>query len=995
MPQKSIGEDTGITQEATNASQINKRLTVLLNMIPDMLIFKDGEGRWLVTNDTAKMFFQLEGISWQGKTDLELIGLHPEFRAIHEKHLAEDEKAWQTGLEVVVGESLAMEGGQLATFDLRRVPLFNRDGQREGLVIIGRNITERKTADMALQEGLKHQRQLADFNLLLGEINQAIALADDEQALLYDICALAIRYTNMSLAWIGKPDARGDFQVLAAAGETRHLDGNKTSSREDFAEGRGPTGRAWRQQQAIYNAELSQDPSMGTWRECAAHYYGLRDSASLPIHRGGSVWAVLNIYKDSENAFDTDIRSILEEVAKDIGFGLDRLDLFHQERDALIFNAALLNNLTAGVIVLRYPDRIIEQANVRTLEIFGATAMETMVGHSMRNFFPDDASFQRVGETAREILVRSQGMSRDVPYQKLDGSLIYVDISGQKLPRKEREPERIVWTLVDVTERHNLMEELAKYSLSDPLTALPNRRALDAELDRAVARADRSEKLLAVCMLDLDGFKPVNDTYGHDAGDYVLQILAKRLQSVLRRTDFVARLGGDEFVILAEELDRMDPLESILDKIGEAVHAPIALEDGQTVRIGLSMGVCIYPFVEGDESDALLRLADQALYQSKAHKTDREHFWVLFGEERSVLHTPAQHLLDAGALEVWYQPVLSGGSRKVVGVEALARLRDDNGRILYPAEFLPQLSVDDLTNLSSMVLTQALEDLKKLDNLGWSLWVSFNVVPESFCGSCVPCLQGVIGASGVAPQRITLEILEGSDFLERNVALSALQGIKEMGIRLALDDVGSAYASLLRLKELPIDEIKLDQGFVRFLGERPQDLHFVRTIQDLASELQLDLVVEGVETPDILDAMLTTGVPYLQGYAISKPLPLTSLQQFLSGYAIDTGTHPASLFGLYAGTLKLHTAIKNMLLINSTQLDIASLADGHQCRGHSVLHRFGYGDDSHLVQLHNAYHLALGAIARDTSDHGSWKVMEFALNEFLQALLGARHHRLS
>ncbi len=242
--------------------------------------------------------------------------------------------------------------------------------------------------------------------------------------------------------------------------------------------------------------------------------------------------------------------------------------------------------------------------------------------------------------------------------------------------------------------------------------------------------------------------------------------------------------------------------------------------------------------------------------------------------------------------------------------------------------------------------------------------------------------DGNFGGSGLQPQ--------GSDFLERNVALSVLQDIKEMGIRLALDDVGSAYASLLRLKELPIDEIKLDQGFVRSLGERPQDLHFVRTIQDLASELQLDLVVEGVETPDILDAMLTTGVPHLQGYAISKPLPLNSLQQFLSGYAIDNDTHPTSLLGFYAGTLKSHAAIKNMLLINPTQLDMASLADGHQCRGHSVLHRFGYGDDSHLVQLHNAYHLALGAIARDTSDDDSWMVMEFALNEFLQALLEAR-----
>lgn len=532
------------------------------------------------------------------------------------------------------------------------------------------------------------------------------------------------------------------------------------------------------------------------------------------------------------------------------------------------------------------------------------------------------------------------------------------------------------------------IENLARH---DMLTHLPNRRFLEEQLEQAMARAERHGKRLAVCMLDLDGFKPVNDAYGHEAGDAVLVTLGKRLPEALRKSDFVARLGGDEFVLLVEDLSGPNDLTPILAKVEEAMNTPIPLNNGEIVQISGSMGIALYPFGKEETGDQLLRSADHALYESKSHKADREHFWR-FGDKnaaRERQRTPAQRLLSEGAMEVWYQPVLSGGSRKVVGVEALARLRDDDGKILYPAEFLPQLSVNDLSNLSSMVLTQALEDLKKLDNLGWPLWVSFNVAPESFCGNCVPCLQGVIGASGVDPQRITLEILEGSDFLERNVALSVLHDIKGMGIRLALDDVGSAYASLLRLKELPIDEIKLDQGFVRFLGERPQDLHFVRTIQDLASELQLDLVVEGVETSDILGAMLTTGVPYLQGYAISKPLPLTSLQQFLSSYAVDTGTQPVSLFGLYAGTLKLHAAIKNMLLINSTQLDIASLTDGRLCRGHSVLHRFGYGDDSHLVQLHNAYHLALGAIARDTSDHGSWRVMEFAMNEFLQALLGA------
>ena len=530
------------------------------------------------------------------------------------------------------------------------------------------------------------------------------------------------------------------------------------------------------------------------------------------------------------------------------------------------------------------------------------------------------------------------------------------------------------------------IENLARH---DTLTGLPNRRFLGEQLEQAMARATSHAKLLAVCILDLDGFKPVNDAYGHEAGDEVLVTLGKRLLGTLRKADFVARLGGDEFVLLVEDLAGPNDLAPILTRVEEVMNTPIPLGNGKNIQIAGSMGIALYPFGKEETGDQLLRSADLALYERKSNKTDREHFWAVGDKNaaREWQRTPAQYLLDAGALEVWYQPVLSGASRNVAGVEALARLRDDNGSILYPADFLPQLSVDDLTKLSSMVLTQALEDLKELDKLGWSLWVSFNFAPESFCRNCVPSLQGVISASGVDPKRITLEILESSDFLERNVSLSVLHDIKGMGVRLALDDIGSAYASLLRLKELPIDEIKLDQGFVRFLRERPQDLPFVRTIQDLASDLQLDLVVEGVETTEILDAMLTMGVPYLQGYAISKPLPLSGLQQFLSGYVMDTGRHPARLFGLYAGTLKLHAAIKNMLLINATQLDIASLVDGHQCRGHSVLHRFGYGDDSHLVQLHNTYHRALGAIARDTGNHSSWKLMESALNEFLQALL--------
>ncbi|MGC9208145.1 EAL domain-containing protein, partial [Acidithiobacillus sp.] len=286
------------------------------------------------------------------------------------------------------------------------------------------------------------------------------------------------------------------------------------------------------------------------------------------------------------------------------------------------------------------------------------------------------------------------------------------------------------------------------------------------------------------------------------------------------------------------------------------------------------------------------RLADQALYESKAHKSDRERSWVLFGEERKAPRTPAQRLLDAGALEVWYQPILDNRARRVVGVEALARLRDGDGKIWSPAEFLPQLQGKDLFELSRQVLQQALIDLSVLDALGLSLWVSVNIDPHSVSDACVACLREMIVHGAVDPSRITLEILEGSDFLEQQAALEHLLALKAQGIRLALDDVGSAYASLLRMKDLPIDEIKLDQGFVRTLEERPQDLHFVAAIQDLAAGMGVDLVVEGVETEDILDAVTVLGVKFLQGYGIARPMPLAQLQEFLAHQPSLHRQHP-------------------------------------------------------------------------------------------------------
>ncbi|OCX83963.1 hypothetical protein A6P08_09625 [Acidithiobacillus thiooxidans] len=550
-------------------------------------------------------------------------------------------------------------------------------------------------------------------------------------------------------------------------------------------------------------------------------------------------------------------------------------------------------------------------------------------------------------------------------------------------------------TLMQWRNKNELIEkndELKKIARHDGLTGLPNRRFLENQMEKAIARAERHNRLLAVCMMDLDGFKPVNDTYGHQAGDEVLVALGKRLPEALRKSDFVARLGGDEFVMLLEDLEDLDALFQILKKIEETIAAPIPLSSGETVQIRASMGVAIYPFEDTDTEDQLLRLADQALYESKTHKADREHFWVLFGEEihQSAPRTPAQHLLDAKALEVWYQPIMDSQTRRVVGVEALARLRDTEGTLWPPAKFLPQLQDVDFFDLSKKVLTQALADLPILDAQGCRLWASVNIDPVSISEDCITCLREMIAQGSVDPSRITLEILEGSNFLEQQAALEHLSEMKALGVHLALDDVGSAYSSLLRLKDLPIDEIKLDQGFIRTLGNRPQDLHFVAAIQDLAAGLGVNLVVEGVETEDILDAVTVMSVPLLQGYAIAKPMPLAELQTFL-GRAPIHPSHPNSLLGLYAKQLVHHNVLKKAIHQDPRLVDYTTLLDAISCPVHADIQRLGADNVGLLDELHQEYHRAiavLGAQMIASPATNDWTDVEHAQETLEQAIMG-------
>jgi diguanylate cyclase (GGDEF)-like protein/PAS domain S-box-containing protein len=853
-----------------------------------------------------------------------------------------------------------------------------------------RDITQRKVLEAGLRDNALRLQRLTDFNILIAQVNESISTSLDEQQLLQDVCDLSIRYAHLALAVITRPDASGRFQYLNAAGKTAFLDDLQSSNAlasidPSIPEGRGAYASVWREAQPLFTDSVLSAAFAQPWHERFRHFE-LKSYAVLPIFRQGQIFGLFVLYHSEENIFDHDLSATLTELGHDISRGLDHIDLMYQERTMFAFNEALLNSLTVGVIVARYPERVIERVNPRTLEIYGASSMADLVGHFGQELFPDTEPYEMVGKFAERVLMEGGGMLHDVPYRRLNGTPIYADLSGQKLLTKAGEPERIVWTLVDVTERHHLMDNLSKQSLSDLLTGLPNRRALDVEMERAIARMGRDEKLLAVCMLDLDDFKPVNDTYGHDAGDRVLQVVAQRLQKTLRKTDLVSRLGGDEFVLLVENLDHLDRLKTILDKVVEVIQAPIALEDGQMVSVGLSMGVSIYPFVEGDH---LLRLADQALYKNKSHKVDRLSFWTLYGEQTPQRENLAQKLLHGGGLRVFYQPVLGNHGHTVIGIEALARLQDDDGHILLPAEFLPMLNHDELFELSSRVLEQSLLDLKTLDQ-NLALWVSVNIDPQNVTDACVIRLRDLIAGGGIAPGRIYLEILEGSNFDDQILALGHLNSLKALGIRLALDDIGSAYSSLLRLKDLPIDKIKLDQGFIRQLEQKPRDLYFVASMLDLANGLNVELVVEGVETEDILDAMMMLGIPNMQGYAIAYPMPYQALRIFLLQVPSYDRTHPASLLGLYAKQLANHNALKKVILQNPLLIDRQTLLDSCACPIHHDLNQLQIPDGHVIHLLHGEYHRAITAMSdliviTPTTD--DWDAVDAAYEALQKAII--------
>jgi diguanylate cyclase (GGDEF)-like protein len=411
-------------------------------------------------------------------------------------------------------------------------------------------------------------------------------------------------------------------------------------------------------------------------------------------------------------------------------------------------------------------------------------------------------------------------------------------------------------------------------------------------LQIGLAQARRACNVLGVCYLDLDGFKPVNDRFGHEAGDRLLVEVASRLTMALRAGDTVARLGGDEFVLLLSGLPDIEECQQTLDRLLKAVAKPYAV-GGQTVEISASIGVTLFPYDDTDP-DTLLRHADQAMYAAKESGRNRYHQFDPEHDRRARAHRDAivriEEGLLAGEFVLYYQPKIDMRHGKVVGAEALIRWNHPSRDLLPPSEFLPFVENTEFSvRLGDWVIEQALTQMEAWFQAGTALPVSVNISARHLQQKDMTARLAAALARHpkVPPQHFELEILETSALDDILHVTGLIEECQQLGVSFALDDFGTGYSSLSYFKRLPAETLKIDQSFVRDMLRDTEDLAIVEGVIGLADAFRRKVIAEGVETVAHGVLLLHLGCDLAQGYGIARPMPAEAIPDWIASWRPD------------------------------------------------------------------------------------------------------------
>lgn len=729
----------------------------------------------------------------------------------------------------------------------------------------------------------KAEHQLANLNLLylvLSHTNKAIVRLRDPNELFNKICEIAVKYGDFKMAWIGIIDGQIVRPEFYAGEETGYL--KQMQMRVDDSElAQGPVGRAARFQQVSCVNNVSTDPSFSPWRQ-AAEQRGFKALAAVPIKTQKKVIGIFTLYSSNENVFDDAMLSLLSSLSDDISAAYRNIqqEKLQKEADATIRKLSSAIEQGVNAVLIANAEGLVEYVNKGFINL-SAYSAEDVVGLNQAEFQSGLFHSHVYLEVCHHVSEHDHWQG-EVLNKRKEGEHYWSILSVSCIRNDENAITHYLWSSTDNTKLHDAQETINRLAFYDSLTGLANRRLLMDRLEHAIMGAKRHGEMVAVMMCDLDNFKMINDSLGHDAGDELLKHISNTMKNFIREDDLVARLGGDEFVVVLDGIENSGEIIDIASAILSQLEKPIDLL-GNQVAVSSSIGIAMYPQDEQSPSQ-LLRNADLAMYFAKESGKNRFQFYQTEMNHKAQGRLNLEHRLrkaiEEDAFEVWYQPQVNIATSKITGFEALIRWREGDD-LVAPNEFIPLAEETGIIEqLGDFVLKQAYQDWKTLTALYPGCSMAVNVSAYQFRKSdhLYSVINDLLETDKHSDKSLfIIELTESTLIQDTNATIKTLEMLKALGLSLSIDDFGTGYSSLSRLKQFPIDQLKIDRSFIKDLLEDQNDKAIVSAIIAIAQELGLKLVAEGVELQGQADILLLNGCALAQGFRYYKPMMLSEI----------------------------------------------------------------------------------------------------------------------
>lgn len=538
-----------------------------------------------------------------------------------------------------------------------------------------------------------------------------------------------------------------------------------------------------------------------------------------------------------------------------------------------------------SMVIITDPSGIIEYVNPKFSEVTGYS-LEEITGKKP-SILKSGHTTQAIYRELWETILEGDEWRGEFHNKKKNGDLFweYAYISSIKSP--EGGIEHFVAVKEDITKRKEYEDKLIHQANYDSLTDLPNRVLLQDRLHLTIERVKNQDSVIVGMLVDLDNFKKINDTVGHDIGDKILKETAARLLACVSESDTVARFTGDKFFIILQDIEKAVEAESVADKILSSIARPFCVNDDEFL-ITASIGLTVCP-EDGDNPHVIFRNAEAAMYLSKDEGRNRFHFFSNELNEKAnkrlQIETNLRHALEQNELVLFFQPQISTVDKKVVGAESLIRWTSASLGFVPPDQFIAIAEDNGMINdIGQFVLRNACIEAAKWQSIaGFPIRVAVNVSSQEFKDSdYVSKVEKIIKETGFSPENLEIEITERYLVQDVDEAKMILDRLTEMGINISIDDFGTGYSSLSYLKRFPIKTLKIDKSFIQNLTSESEDEALVRAIIAMGHSLSMDVIAEGVEEEDQLIRLAELGCDIIQGYFYSKPLPVNEFHKFVS-----------------------------------------------------------------------------------------------------------------